>query len=45
MDAFAPYFQEQFLARLRPHVGKKLYITGAEPLPDKASDAQGGING
>jgi len=36
LDAFSPYFQDKIFERLKPHVGKRLYITGAEPIPDKA---------
>lgn len=31
IEGFAPYFQEGFFARLRPHVGGRLYIVGLEP--------------
>lgn len=38
IDAFAPYFQDKIFERLKPHVGKRLYVTGAEPLPDHVED-------
>jgi hypothetical protein len=42
IDGFAPYFQDQLFARLRPHVGGRLYVVGLEPLPDRpdAPDAK-----
>lgn len=40
IDGFAPYFQHRLFARLRPLVGKRLYIVGLEPYvvgePDTA---------
>jgi hypothetical protein len=33
VERVAPYFQEELLARLRPHVGHRLYLIGLEPLP------------
>lgn len=41
MDGFSPYFQDEIFNRLKPHVGKRLYIIGLEPLPDKASTRGG----
>jgi len=35
LEGFAPYFQDKLFERLKPHVGKKLYVVGAEPLPDR----------
>lgn len=35
IDGFAPYFQGQLFARLRPHVGGRLYVVGLEPLPHR----------
>lgn len=32
IDGFAPYFQDQLFARLRPHVGGRLYVVGLEPV-------------
>jgi len=34
VDGYAPYYQDRLFPRLRPHVGKVLYVVGAEPLPD-----------
>lgn len=31
IEGFAPYFQEHLFARLRPHVGRRLYVIGVEP--------------
>ncbi|HWK55480.1 MAG TPA: hypothetical protein VNR18_13970 [Hyphomicrobiales bacterium] len=31
IEGFAPYWQEHLFARLRPHVGKRLYLLGLEP--------------
>lgn len=36
IDGFAPYFQGELFARLRPHVGGVLYVVGKEPMPDRA---------
>lgn len=41
VDGFAPYFQERLFARLKPHVGGRLYVVGLEPYPDE-SDAPAG---
>jgi len=42
LDGYAPYYQYQLIERLKPHVGKKLYIVGAEPFPDKVEDDEHG---
>jgi len=34
LDGYAPYFQDRLFDRIKPHVGKVLYVVGAEPLPD-----------
>jgi len=44
IEGFAPYFQEKLFYRLRKHVGKHLYVTAAEPLPDKTEDVHGKLN-
>jgi hypothetical protein len=31
IEGFAPYFQVQLFARLRPHVKQRLYVVGVEP--------------
>ena len=41
IDGFAPYYQGQLFARLRPHVAGVLYLVGKEPLPEKASTEGG----
>jgi len=40
IEGFAPYFQGQLFARLRRHVGKRLYVIGLDPyiLGPAASD-------
>ena len=42
VEGFAPYFQPRLFARLRPHVGKRLYVVGLDPYivgdaPDEAA--------
>ena len=46
IDGFAPYYQERVFARLRPHVGDRLYVIGLEPWParDDDPDAQAFID-
>lgn len=41
IEGFSPYWQEQALERIRPHVGERLYIIGVEPyvLPEPATEA------
>jgi len=42
IDGFAPYWQDQLFVRLRPLVGKRLYIIGQEPyVPFQPSDSAG----
>lgn len=41
IDGFAPYFQDMLFARLRPHVGERLYVVGLEPYPAQATTAGG----
>lgn len=36
VDRYAPYFQDRLFARIRPHVGSRLYAVGLEPYPDQA---------
>lgn len=38
LDGHAPYFQYQYLRRLRPHVGGRLYFVGMEPPPRDNSE-------
>src|SRR6218665_2483152 len=42
IDGFAPYFQHRLFARLRPLVGKRLYIVGLEPYVVAEPDAAEG---
>ncbi|MSQ00389.1 MAG: class I SAM-dependent methyltransferase [Myxococcales bacterium] len=37
IDGHAPYFQYEFLQRLRPHVADRLYLVGLEPQPRDGS--------
>jgi len=40
MEGFAPYWQDRLFPRLRPLVGKRLYVIGLEPyLPGRPDDA------
>ncbi|WP_224750144.1 class I SAM-dependent methyltransferase [Halomonas sp. ML-15] len=41
IEGFAPYWQEQVLQRIRPHVQQRLYIVGTEPyvLDDPGTEA------
>jgi len=42
IDGFAPYFQHQLFARLRPLVGQRLYVVGLEPyVTDEPDTAEG----
>jgi hypothetical protein len=42
IEGFAPYFQDYLFARLRPHVGGRLYIVGVQPyVVQKPDDAAG----
>ncbi len=42
LDGFAPYFQDSFFARLRPHCRGRVYVVGLEPYAP-ASDEGGAI--
>ena len=42
IERFAPYFQVQLWSRLRPHVGKYLYIVGLEPTELSEANTVGG---
>lgn len=42
IEGFAPYWQEQVLTRLRPHVKGRLYIVGTEPYVLDAPDTREG---
>ena len=37
IDGHAPYFQYEFLERVRPHVADRLYLVGLEPQPRDGS--------
>lgn len=39
LDGFAPYFQDRLFARLRPHVGGRLYAVGLEPYGEGGGEA------
>jgi hypothetical protein len=43
IDGFAPYFQERLFARLKPHVGSRLYVVGLEPYPDPTEHPWGQV--
>ena len=43
MDGFAPYFQDRLFARLRPHVGGRLYAVGLAPYPDSGGGEAGDL--
>ncbi len=34
IDGSTPYFQDRLFARLRPHVGRRLYVVGLAPYPE-----------
>lgn len=34
LDGFAPYHQDRLFKRLRPHVGKRIYVVGLQPYAD-----------
>jgi hypothetical protein len=42
VDGFAPYFQHKMFIRLRPLVGRRLYIVGLEPYVNVAADTPAG---
>lgn len=41
VDGHAPYFQHQLLQRLHPHVGRRLYLVGMEPVLTLPQDEGG----
>ena len=43
IERFAPHFQDQLFERLRPHVGKRLYFIGIEPILEPAPTIGGQI--
>jgi hypothetical protein len=43
VEGFAPYFQDRLFARLRPHVGGRLYVVGLEPYPDESDEPAGRV--
>lgn len=44
IEGYAPYFQYQLFARLRPHVGRTLYVIGVDPyLTGRCDSAAGEI--
>lgn len=42
VEGFAPYFQHSLFVRLRPLVGRRLYIVGLEPYVNAAADTPAG---
>ena len=42
VEGFAPYFQPELFARLRPLTGRRLYVTGLEPYVTQQPDTEGG---
>ncbi|WP_019569434.1 class I SAM-dependent methyltransferase [Thioalkalivibrio sp. ALE11] len=42
IEGFSPYWQEQALHRIRPHVGQRLYIIGVEPYVPSEPDTEAG---
>ena len=42
LDGFSPYFQIDLFRRLRPHVGKRLYVVGLEPFPVSTTEVPAG---
>jgi len=44
IEGYAPYFQYQLFARLRPHIGRTLYVIGVDPyLPGVCDTPMGTI--
>lgn len=43
IEGFAPYFQDQLFARLRPLTGKRLYLTGVEPYVGERPAGEAGV--
>lgn len=43
IEGFAPYFQDRIFARLRPHVGERLYAVGLAPYPEPAGHLWGEV--
>ena len=43
IDGFAPYYQRKLFARLKRHVGQRLYVVGQEPLPVSTPDPGGAL--
>lgn len=42
VEGFAPYFQESLFARLRPLVGRRLYVVGLDPYVTGRPDGEAG---
>jgi hypothetical protein len=42
VEGFSPYFQESLFARLRPHVGRRLYVVGLEPYVAGRAEGEAG---
>lgn len=41
-EGFAPYFQDHLFSRLRPHVGRRLYVVGVQPYVVQEPDDEPG---
>lgn len=41
LDGFAPYHQDRLFKRLRPHVGKRIYVVGLQPYADGIVPGEG----
>lgn len=42
MEAFSPFYQDQLFHRIRPLVGRRIYVIGLEPLPPSAPSSNPG---
>ena len=45
LDGFAPYFQDAFFARLRPHCRGRVYVIGLEPYGEYTTRAAPSLRG
>lgn len=43
LEGFSPYYQDRLFARLRPHVGGRLYAVGLSPYRDGADGEAGAL--
>ncbi len=42
VEGFSPYFQERLFARLRPLVGRRLYVVGLDPYVSGSAEGEAG---